>query len=123
MPRGGFAAPLNPVRDARRQVWTDRSPRKGRPEGATAVTLWDVTNYRMDVTVTGSRALEIRGNLERIYPDVLTAEVIVALEALAPLDVDRRAVMAGRIARRAARASGRQPIAFLDPKATIPRTS
>ena len=67
--------------------------------------------------------IEIRSNLERTYPDVLTPKALAAIEAIAPLDADRHAVMAARIARRAQRARDRQPIAFLDPKSTIARTS
>ena len=37
-----------------------------------------------------SRRLEIRGNLQTTYEDVLTPEVIAALEALAPFDDDRK---------------------------------
>ena len=69
-----------------------------------------------------SRPLQIRGTLETSYADVFTPEALAALEALAPLDADRKAVMAARIARRAARARDRQRIAFLDPQATIART-
>src|SRR5262245_39379281 len=69
-----------------------------------------------------ARTLEIRGNLENAYTDVFTAEAVAALEALAGLDADRKAVMAARIERRAARARNRQRIAFLDPQATIART-
>src|SRR5260221_11933440 len=68
------------------------------------------------------RLLEIRGNLENAYADVFTPEAIAALEALAGLDGDRKAVMAARIERRAARARNKQRIAVLDPQATIPRT-
>jgi malate synthase len=67
--------------------------------------------------------LEIREGLLDSYADVLTAEVRDALEALAPFDDDRRALMSQRIARRAARARDRQPISFLDANATIGRTS
>jgi malate synthase len=69
-----------------------------------------------------ARKLEIRSNLESVYPDVYTPEAIAALEALAGLDADRKTVMKGRIARRAARARNKQRIAFLDPQATIART-
>src|SRR5215468_11778087 len=69
-----------------------------------------------------ARTLEIRGNLENAYADVYTPQAVAALEALAGLDADRKAVMAARIARRAARARNKQRIAFLDPKATIART-
>ena len=67
--------------------------------------------------------LEIRARLDAAYPDVLTKEAVAALEALAPFDADRRAIMAARIARRTMRARERQPITFLDPQSTIARTS
>ena len=70
-----------------------------------------------------STRLEIRGTLERDYADVYTPEALAALNALAHFDADRKAVMAGRIARRAARARERRLITFLDPSVTIPRTS
>jgi malate synthase len=69
-----------------------------------------------------ARNLEIRANLESAYADVFTPEAVAALEALAGLDADRKAVMAARIARRAARARNKERIAFLDPLATIART-
>src|SRR5207249_4649674 len=69
-----------------------------------------------------ARKLEIRGNLESAYADVFTPEAVAALEALAGLDADRKAVMTARIQRRAARARNQQRIAFLDPQATIART-
>jgi len=70
----------------------------------------------------GTRTLEIQGNLENDYRDVFNGEVVAALEALCGLDKDRKAVMAGRIERRAARARNKQRITFLDPAATISRT-
>lgn len=69
-----------------------------------------------------ARRLEFQGNLENAYADVFTPEAVAALEALAGLDADRKAVMAARIARRAARARSRQRIDFLDPSAIIART-
>src|SRR5262245_55104039 len=69
------------------------------------------------------RSLKIRSNLAHAYQDVLTAAAIDALEELAKFDADRKAVMAVRLERRAARGRNRQPITFLDPRATIPRTS
>jgi malate synthase len=69
-----------------------------------------------------ARRLEIRGNLGIAYGDVFTPEAVAALEALAALDADRKAVMAARIERRAARARNKERIAFLDPQATIART-
>jgi malate synthase len=69
------------------------------------------------------KGLEIRGTLERDYADVYTPEALAALNALAHLDADRKALMTARTARRADRARARQRIAFLDPAATIGRTS
>ncbi|MGE0812100.1 MAG: malate synthase [Vicinamibacterales bacterium] len=66
--------------------------------------------------------LQIRGGLEREYADVFTPDVLAAMAALAPLDDDRMAVMRARVERRADRARRREPIAFLGPGATIPRT-
>src|SRR5438874_3774841 len=70
-----------------------------------------------------SRTLQIRGNLETTYADVFTPEALAALEALAHLDADRKALMTARIERRAARARNQQRITFLDPQATIARTN
>jgi malate synthase len=70
-----------------------------------------------------TRKLEIRGNLESTYADVFTPEAVAALEALVSLDADRKAVMAARIGRRAARARNKQRITFLDSQATIGRTT
>ena len=66
--------------------------------------------------------LEIRSSARANYPDIFTTQALDALHALAPLDDDRKAVMAGRIARRLARARTGQRIAFLDPSSEIPRT-
>jgi malate synthase len=70
-----------------------------------------------------SRRIEIRPGLESQYTDVLTPEVLNALDVLAPLDDDRKQVMEGRIARRSARARNRERLTFLDPSATIARTN
>ena len=70
----------------------------------------------------GTRALEIRANLQTSYGDVLTREALSALEALAAFDADRKAIMAARIERRAARARSGERIGFLEPDAFIPRT-
>ena len=69
-----------------------------------------------------ARRLEIRGNLENDYRDVFTQEAVAALEALAGLDADRKAVMAARIERRATRARDKQRITYLAPDSFIPRT-
>ncbi|MCC7243738.1 MAG: malate synthase, partial [Acidobacteria bacterium] len=67
--------------------------------------------------------LEVSGRAARDYADILTPAVLDTLDALAPLDADRHAVMAARIARRAQRARDREPIGFLDPQALVPRTT
>jgi malate synthase len=48
--------------------------------------------------------------------------VIEVLAALAPHNVHRRELLAARSARRLARARNREPLAFLDPAATVPGT-
>ncbi|HEY2382304.1 MAG TPA: malate synthase [Terriglobia bacterium] len=65
---------------------------------------------------------EIRANLEHEYSDVFTPEALVALDALAKFDDERKSVLATRTARRAARFRNKERIAFLDPSATIGRT-
>src|SRR5215510_5032678 len=71
----------------------------------------------------GTRSFEIRGNLESEYQDVFTREAMEALEALAKFDTERKAVLAARTARRAARFRNKERIKFLDPSATIGRTN
>ena len=70
----------------------------------------------------GSADLEIRAGLERDYPDVLAANALEAIRALAPLEGDRRRLMRERLTRRARRLAAREPIRFLDEGAAIPRT-
>src|SRR5206468_4772778 len=72
--------------------------------------------------VAGAGTLEIRGTLQEQYRDVFSVDALAALEALAPLDADRKLVMQARTARRATRARDRQRIGFLDPGSYIPRT-
>ena len=67
--------------------------------------------------------LEIRESAKASYADVFTPDVIESLHVLAPLDDDRKAVMAARLARRADRARKTERITFLDAAATIPRTN
>jgi len=67
--------------------------------------------------------LEIRPDALTDYSDVLTPAVVEALHELAPLDEDRRAVMAARLERRAQRAKNKEGIAFLDPSSRIARSS
>ncbi len=66
--------------------------------------------------------LEYRDGVLKAYPEVYTPAALEALEALAPLNRDRRDLTTARIARRLARAHGRQRITFLEPEALIPRT-
>ena len=67
--------------------------------------------------------LELRSAAVDAYPDVFTPAVVDALHHLAPLDDDRKAVMAKRLARRQQRFSRHEPIAFLDPDSLIERTN
>jgi malate synthase len=69
-----------------------------------------------------TRTLEIRSGLREQFGDVLTLEVLDALEALAPLNEDRLELMAARMRRRRERAVNRERITFLDPDATIAGT-
>jgi malate synthase len=67
--------------------------------------------------------LELRETAFQSYRDVFTPEALAALEALAPLNRDRRDVMARRLARRTERARRGEHIGFLDPGALIARTA
>jgi malate synthase len=67
--------------------------------------------------------IEIRAGLEPSYADVYTPEALAAVKALAPLDREVKQVQRARIERRRARFRDKQRIAFLDPGATIGRTS
>src|SRR5215468_5861376 len=71
----------------------------------------------------GIGSFEIRGSLESEYQDVFTREAVEALEALAKFDTERKAVLAARTARRAARFRNKERIKFLDRSATIGRTN
>ncbi|HTL05280.1 MAG TPA: hypothetical protein VL241_05995 [Gemmatimonadales bacterium] len=68
-------------------------------------------------------SLEVRGSLAHEFADVLTPEALRVLAAVAPLDADRKTLMAARIARRAERFLERRRIGFLDHGSLIPRTS
>ena len=67
--------------------------------------------------------IDIRPQALSGYPDVFTAATVEALNVLGAFESDRRDVMAKRLARRSDRAARRRPIEFLDPGATIARTS
>lgn len=68
-------------------------------------------------------ALELRRGVASAYADVFTPEAGRALRALALFNSDRLALMKARIERRAERLREGRRIGFLDPDATIPRTS
>jgi malate synthase len=67
--------------------------------------------------------IEIRAGLESKYADVYTPAALAAVRALATLDREVKQVQRSRIERRRARFRDRQRIGFLDPSATISRTS
>jgi malate synthase len=67
--------------------------------------------------------LQVRGNLATTYDDVLSPEILVALNELAPLDVERRAIMQARLDRRNRRHHHRERVRFLDANAVIARTA
>ncbi len=68
-------------------------------------------------------SLEFRKTVKADYPDVITADAVNALEALAHFDLARKALMNARIERRADRARKRERIGFLDAESTIGGTS
>lgn len=70
-----------------------------------------------------ANGIEIRNGLRQSYADVYTPEALSALSALAHFTHDRNALMTARTQRRLQRARDKQPIGFLDPAATIGRTS
>jgi malate synthase len=70
-----------------------------------------------------SDQLEFRQGVLTAYSDVYTTEALGALEALVPFNRERLDVMASRMERRRQRAAEHRRIHFLDPEATIPRTS
>jgi malate synthase len=69
-----------------------------------------------------TRRLAYRNSALQTYPEVYSPAALDALEVLAPLNGDRRQLMARRIARRLTRKRGRQRIAFLPSQALISRT-
>jgi len=66
--------------------------------------------------------LELRKGLLDRYADVLTPNVLEAIEVLAPLDQQRRRLMQRRTATRLGRAKDGRRIGFLDPEARIDGT-
>ena len=72
--------------------------------------------------INSSKILELRSNVERAYSDIISEDVKVALATLAPLDRNRREIMAERSRRRRVRSDTYERIRFLDPQGLIPRT-
>ncbi len=66
--------------------------------------------------------LVVQNGLLDMYGDILHPESLAALEALSPLEQDRRAVMASRMRRRKERIDAGRGLAFLDANGTIPGT-
>ena len=66
--------------------------------------------------------LEYRNGVLDAYPDIFTKQALEALEVLAPLNRDRREIMAARIRRRMDRIRRRERLTFMDPAVLIPRT-
>ncbi len=66
--------------------------------------------------------IEVRDDLLTRFNDVYTPQALAALEALAPLDSERKELMRRRVALRAERARNRKRIDFLDPDSKIPGT-
>lgn len=69
-----------------------------------------------------TRSLDYRYRVLKAYPDVYTPAALEALEVLAPLNRDRRELMAKRVALRLTRERDQQRIAFVDGKQLIART-
>ena len=69
-----------------------------------------------------AKTIQVRQGLRETYADVFTPAARAAIAALAPLNVDRRELMAARIRRRQQRARNRERIGFLDPRSRIGRT-
>ena len=73
-------------------------------------------------STTVTRRLAYRNSVLKAYSEVYSPAALEALGVLAPLNRDRRELMARRIARRLTREHARQRIAFLAPQVLIPRT-
>ena len=67
--------------------------------------------------------ITIRPQVQALYPDVYTPEVLMALSTLSPFNQRIKAVMEERMERRAARQRQHQRIPFLDPESLIPGTA
>jgi malate synthase len=76
----------------------------------------------MSNPVSTTRSIQLEEGLNQAYGDVITPEVLLALDTLAGFNQEQKAVMEARIQRRLQRARDQQRIAFLDPDQVIPRT-
>ncbi len=68
-------------------------------------------------------AFDVRAGVAGDYADVLGDRVLDAIDALVPLNVERRTLMDARARRRAERHENGEPITFLDPGSVIARTN
>ncbi len=66
--------------------------------------------------------LEVRSGVQAAYADVLTAEALAAMEALAPLNAERLRLMRERIERRKKRIQDGTTVGFLPAGSLLPRT-
>ncbi|MBM4185293.1 MAG: malate synthase [Gemmatimonadetes bacterium] len=73
--------------------------------------------------MTTPNTIQIRAGLESAYPDVYTPAALSAVRALSAFDRDVKSAMRSRIERRRSRFREKRRIGFLDPDATIGRTS
>lgn len=78
------------------------------------------TNIRQLKVVSGYEKLEIRDDVENLYPDVYTPDVMDALASMARYNREQKMLMARRVERRSERFRNRQRIEFLDPNEYIP---
>jgi malate synthase len=76
----------------------------------------------MSNEVSTTRSIQLEDGLKQVYADVVTPEVLAALDALAGFNPEQKTVMEARIQRRLRRARDQERIAFLDPDQVIPRT-
>ena len=67
--------------------------------------------------------IQIRGNLQSVYNDVYTPEVLAALSSMAHFNDDIKTAMKVRLDKRMERQQNKERIAFLDPGSIIPGTN
>ena len=70
-----------------------------------------------------NNTIQIRANLQSVYSDVYTPEVLAALSSMAHFNDDIKTVMKIRLDKRMERQQNRERITFLDPGSNIPGTN